>query len=176
MLTTLSIGYALLTVDTKNPVTDEITALQRLVPRFRVVPLRSGKQALSLTESITIDDLRGKVLDAHPPTLRGQNLVYEPSQDETHSPYLADGIYPFRFKFFTCEFNYGGWHNLPMQEYASTHGFNVIYPYTRKLAERSRMPVGTQWLTWSGYVDWDKRMPDHKIPIGRYGTMSFCVG
>ena len=58
-----------------------------------------------------------------------------------------------------------------MQDYASIHGFDVIYPYSRKKSETQHWPKGTQILEWGGYVDWHKFLPEHGIPAGRYDRL-----
>jgi hypothetical protein len=87
------------------------------------------------------------------------------------APYEATGILPFRFRFFQCEFNYGGWHNFKMADYAATHGFNVIYPYVRTIEEGSHLPKDTKWLTWGGFVNWNKWFAEHDLPPGRYDRL-----
>ncbi|MBN1674713.1 MAG: hypothetical protein JXR37_26955 [Kiritimatiellae bacterium] len=90
--------------------------LEAVCPRFRVVPLpRAGELALDGRQSLTVEDLRGVPLDTHPPVL-GTPPAYDPRQTDTfapgQAPYEAPGIRAFRFRYFNCEFNYGGWHNL----------------------------------------------------------------
>jgi hypothetical protein len=156
----------------------EIAALSRKVRKFKVVPLGGGgTQILTTSQSVTVEDLRDINLDSNPPKLRKLEEPYsETEQDgiaaDQAAPYVASGILPFRFKYFNCEFNYGGWHTLQMQEYAACHGFNIIYPYVRKLSQRSRMPSGTQWLNWGGVINWETWMPQHGIPAGRYDLLN----
>ena len=155
----------------------ELKSLSARVSSFRVVPCaRSGEMRLTITQSLTIENLRGVRLDDNPPELGELTEPYDANQtddfDDGTAPYVAKGIVPFRFRYFNCEFNYGGWHNLKMQEYAATHGFNILYPYTRKTSQRSRLPAGTRWLKWGGFVSWDEWMTKHGIPAGRYDMLA----
>lgn len=154
----------------------ELAALAARVPRFSVLRLPPrGEVLLRPEQSLTIEDLRGVPLDETPPQLGPLAEPYEPHQTDDfpdgEAPYVARGIQPFRFRHFNCEFNYGGWHNMAMHEYAATHGFNIIYPYVRKLSQRSRMPEGTKWLKWGGFINWDEWLPRHGIEAGRYDLL-----
>lgn len=158
------------------PAERELQDLCAKVPRFQVQPLpATGEVALQASSALTVDDLRGVPLDHDPPQLGELAEPYDPRQTDDFAagtgPYVAAGIAPFRFRYFNCEFNYGGWHNMAMQEYAATHGFNIIFPYVRTLSQRSRLPAGTQWLKWGGFVDWHKWLPEHGIPEGRYDLL-----
>lgn len=151
----------------------EIASLTRLSPGFRTVTLpKSGQLTLAKGQSFTVEAVRGKTLDSSPPELGELVQPYPANQTDTfvegEAPYEAKGIKPFWLKHFACEFNYGGHHNLKMHEYASTHGFSVIFPYTRTKEQRSRLPKGTRWLNWGGFVDFDKWLPQKGIPAGRY--------
>ncbi len=154
----------------------EIRKLIARVPSFRVVPLGAyaGNVRLDLSKSLTVDDLRGKVLDDDPPIL-GKAPAYDPRQSDTFkpgtAPYEAKDIKPFRFRYFNCEFNYGGWHNFKMTDYASAHGFNIIYPYIRRFSEGKHLPRGTLWLGWSGFINWHKWFGAHGLPEGRYDLL-----
>ena len=68
-------------------------------------------------------------------------------------PYIAKNIAPFRFKYFNCEFSYGGWHNFKMTDYAAMHGFNIVSPYIRKPHEVAHLPKGTKIMRWGG-ISW----------------------
>lgn len=154
----------------------ELESLSQNLERFEVIELpKKGKVALSAEESITVDDLRGVRLEESPPVL-GKAPAYDPRQTDDfppcEAPYCAKGIERFRFRFFNCEFNYGGWHNFKMADYASVHGFNIIYPYVRKPEELSHLPKGTKWLKWGGFVNWDRWLPEHRIPKGRYDLLT----
>ncbi len=155
----------------------ELAALAAKVPHFRVLALpEAGEVTLAAGQALTIDSLRGVPLDEAPPRLGTLEEPYDPRHMDDcppgQAPYVAAGIKPFRFRYFNCEFNYGGWHTLQMQEYASTHGFNVIYPYVRTPRQRSRLPEGTRWLKWGGFVNWEEWMPRHGIPAGRYDLLA----
>jgi len=107
----------------------ELGTLQGRVPTFRVIPLplSPGEVVLMPEQSLTVEHLRGVDLDDDPPILGqpakpfGQRMTddFQPGE----APYVAKNIKPFRFRYFNCEFNYGGWHNFGMTDYASAHGF-----------------------------------------------------
>jgi hypothetical protein len=154
----------------------ELDRLATLVPRVRPVPLprTAGTVALHAAQGYTIEDLRGRDLDPEPPVL-GPAPAYDPRQTDDHppgkAPYVAKGIRPFRFRHFHCEFNYGGWHNFAMADYASTRGFDILYPYIRKVSEGAHLPKGTRWLTWGGFVNWHAFPKKHGLPEGRYDRL-----
>lgn len=144
---------------------------------FKAVTLpATGELSLKPEQSLTADRLRGVKLDDNPPQLGALAEPYDPRMTDDfapgQAPYWARDIAPFRFKYFNCEFNYGGWHNFAMHEYAATHGFNILSPYVRKLSQRSRMPAGTQWLKWGGFINWDEWLPKHGIAAGRYDLLA----
>jgi hypothetical protein len=154
----------------------ELHALQAKVPTFKVreIAMRAGDVALAADDALTIDKLRGVELDDHPPIVGEPAKPYDPGQVDGlppgTAPYVAPGIKPFRLRQFTAEFNYGGWHNFKMIEYAATHGFGVIYPYV--MNDRSHMPRGTQWLQWGSFVDWAKFFAAHNVPWGRFDKLA----
>jgi hypothetical protein len=155
----------------------EVAALSAKVEGFAAITLpATGELALKPGQSLTVEKLRRVTLDDDPPELGALSEPYEESQTDdcapAEPPYIAQGIEPFRFRYFHCEFNYGGWHNMTMHEYAATHGFDIIFPYVRTLAQRSRMPAGTKWLRWSGFVDWGRWMPEHGIDSARYDLLA----
>jgi len=155
----------------------ELQTLAQKVPAFQVIALPDGGElALRPDQSLTIESLRDIPLDDDPPQLGPLAEPYDPNQTddfaEGRAPYVARDIAPFRFEHFNCEFNYGGWHNMAMHDYAATHGFNIIYPYVRKPSQRSRMPEGTKWLRWGGFINWDEWMPKHGIAAGRYDLLA----
>jgi len=151
---------------------DELDRLEERVPTFHRVELPAGAGTVRLRpeQALTIEQLRDVTLDDAPPHL-GTPPRYAANQTDDFepgtAPYEARAIRPFRLRYFNCEFNYGGWHNFKMADYAATHGFNIIYPYTRKVEEGRHLPAGTQWLSWTGF-DWTRWMARHKIPAGRY--------
>lgn len=145
--------------------------LQRLVPRWKPVTWPPGRDlVLRASDALTVEDLRGIDLDEDPPALAGPVPAYSKQMADDcppeARPYVARGIRPFRFRYFHCEFNYGGWHNFDMQDYAATHGFNILYPYTRRAEEVRHWPRGTKILHWGGFADWHKFCPD-----GRYDRL-----
>jgi hypothetical protein len=168
---------ALLTALTlAGPADSELAALGAKVPHFQVIALpAAGELNLTAAQSLTIDDLRGVMLDDDPPRLGALAEPYDPRQTDDFAPgaapYCARDIAPFRFRYFHCELNYGGWHNLAMQEYGATHGFDIVFPYVRKASQRSRLPPGTGWLKWGGFVDWDAWLPKHGLPAGRWDLL-----
>lgn len=150
----------------------ELDALRKNVKTFQVIPLPTapGEVALKPEQSLTINALRGVVLDPTPPVLGKPAKPYEQQGDGCvpgTAPYIAPGIAPFQFKYFTNELNYGGWHNFDLQDYCSAHGFNTIYPYVRDLKENAgHFPAGTKFLCWGSY-DWTKIRQAHHMPTDR---------
>jgi len=150
--------------------------LKQRVPRFEVIqlPLIAGEVRLAAEQSLTIDDLRGVGLDDDPPVVGAPAKPYPEHQTDGFAPgmapYCAAGVRPFRLRSFTAEFNYGGWHNFSMMEYAASHGFSVIYPYV--MEDRSHFPPGTRWLRWGSFVDWRKFLASRGIPWGRFDRLA----
>jgi hypothetical protein len=177
----LSIGLALASVAAAARNTDkaeaELAALATKVPTFRVVPLPDqGDLALRPDQSLTVEHLRGVQLQDDEPALGELAKPYDPRMTDAYppgeAPYVAKGIRPFRFRYFNCEFNYGGWHNFGMTDYAATHGFNILFPYTRKLDEGKHLPPGTKWLGWGGFINWHTWFGEHGLPDGRYDLLA----
>ena len=100
------------------------------------LPTAPGEVVLTTQQSLTVEHLRGVDLDDDPPVLGQPVKPYDARMTDSYplgkAPYVARGIRPFRFEYFNCEFNYGGWHNHPMADYAAAHGFNIVYPYVRE--------------------------------------------
>jgi len=155
----------------------ELRAVSAKVPAFGVLNLRTtpGTVVLKREQSLTVEHLRGVDLDDSPPVLGQPAKPYDARMTDAYppgqAPYVARGIKPFRFRYFNCEFNYGGWHNFAMADYAAAHGFNIIYPYVRKIEHRAHLPEGTKWLTWGGFINWHKWFGDHGLPDGRYDLL-----
>ncbi len=153
--------------------------VEKLVSRvkgFAVVSLpERGLLRLDPAQALTAAKLRGVVLDDHAPVLGKPAKAYDKRMGDGFgpdaAPYVAKGIKPFRFRYFNCEFSYGGWHNFDMQDYASAHGFNVLYPYNRKPKDWTHAPKGTKWLRWGGFVDWRKWLPKHGLGELRYDQL-----
>ncbi len=135
----------------------ELQALAAKVERFSVVPLPTGPRRVALTPDRPPQPYPPKMTDAYPPG---------------EAPYVARDIKPFRFRYFNNEFSYGGWHNWAMCDYASTHGFNILYPYNHSPTDWTHVPAGTQWLKWGGFVNWDQWLDRHKIPPLRYDMLT----
>ena len=179
LLAALPLALALLAAP-RTPGQDDasavLTALERKVAGFRVLPLprAAGEVRLPAEAALTIDDLRGVVLDDAPPVLGQPAKPHDPHQTDDfppgQAPYEARDILPFRLREFTCEFNYGGWHNFKMIEYASCHGFSVIYPYI--MPDLSHFPAGTKFLQWGSFVDWHRFFADHGLPWGRFDLLA----
>ena len=156
----------------------ELNALAAQVKGFRIVDLaeREGTVKLSTHQSLTVEELRGIMLDENPPELGERGKPYDPRMTDSfapgEAPYVARGIAAFRFRYFTNEFSYGGWHNWAMHEYAVTHGFNVLYPYNHKPADWRHVPKGTKWLRWGGFINWEKWLHKHGIPALRYDKLT----
>jgi hypothetical protein len=155
----------------------ELRVLSAKVPAFQVVnlPSSSGTVVLGSDQSLTVWQLRGVDLDEEPPLLGKPAIPYDRRMTDGYppgkAPYVARGIKPFRFKYFNCEFNYGGWHNSAMADYAAAHGFNIIYPYVRTVDQGTHLPAGTRWLTWGGFINWHKWFGEHGLPDGRYDLL-----
>ncbi len=159
------------------PAEAELQSLAERVPGFMVIELpAAGEVSLRVEPSLTIDDLRGVTLDDDPPTLGEPAEEFEAQMTDDwpagEAPYVAEGIEPFRFRWFNNEFSYGGWHNWAMIDYAATRGFNIIYPYNRDPQMCTEMPEGTRWLRWGGMVNWREWLPEHDIPEGRYDQLA----
>jgi len=155
----------------------ELLALSARVPEFQVVLLSTGPGEVILTaeQSLTVEHLRGVEIDDDPPVLGAPAKPYDPRMTDAYpageAPYVAPGIRPFRFKHFHNEFNYGGWHNFAMADYAVAHGFNILYPYVRESDQASHLPEGTRWLTWGGFINWHKWFAEHGLPEARYDLL-----
>ena len=164
--------------DLPSAARQEIRWLKQHVPGFRTVRFRRspGRVEVPSGSSFTVEDLRGLPLDENPPVLGKPAGDYPRQHSDTHppgeAPYVARDIAPFRFEHFDCEFNYGGWHNFEMVDYASTHGFNIIFPYIRSWEKHrellQHLPEGTEYLSWGGGVKWKDVLPDRKIPGKRF--------
>ncbi|MGD0092518.1 MAG: hypothetical protein ABSE73_21595 [Planctomycetota bacterium] len=145
------------------------------VERFKLIELYRDEKEVTLShlDGITIQELRTVTLDDEPPALGERPAPYPDAQTDTfppgQAPYEAWAIQPFRMREFTCEFNYGGWHNFKMFEYAATHGFSVLAPYILK--DRAHFPKDTRWLQWGDFVNWHKYFETHNIPWGRYDKL-----
>jgi len=156
----------------------EVGRLCQQVQGFAVVdlPREAGRVVLKAQQALTVDDLRGVELDSEPPQLAAPAKPYDPRMTDAfppgQAPYVARGIRPFRFRRFTNEFSYGGWHNFAMQDYAQAHGFGVLFPYNRGIADCGHLPAGTRWLRWGGFVNWHKWLEEHGIPKGRYDALA----
>jgi hypothetical protein len=152
-----------------------LAALQAWVPGVQVIALpATGDLRLTPQQALTVDSLRGVALDGNPPVAGTPNPPYPEGQTDGlpagTGPYAAPGIAPFRLKHFTAEFSYGGWHNLDMMQYATTHGFSVLYPYV--MPDTKHLPAGTQLLKWGSFVDWNRFMTDHALAAGRWDLLA----
>jgi len=159
------------------PAQAELDSLAERVEGFQVIELPAeGDVGLRVETSLTIDDLRGVTLDDDPPVLGEPPEDLDPRMTDDwppgEAPYVAQGIEPFRFRWFNNEFSYGGWHNWDMIDYAATRGFNIIYPYNRDPETWTEIPEGTRWLRWGGLVNWSKWLPEHGLPEGRYDQLA----
>ena len=153
----------------------ELARLATLVKDFKIIklPKGSGNIKINPNDALTIDKLRGIKIDNSPPKFSGKTPKYKKHMIDGlpagQAPYVAKKIAPFRFKYFNCEFSYGGWHNFNMVDYASLHGFNIIYPYVMTGKEIAHFPKGTKILKW-GNVKWhqwfNKNHPG--VPGGAY--------
>ncbi len=153
----------------------ELNGLKSRIPKFNLIQLPDqGSVTISIDQGLSIDDLRGVTLDEKPPVLGEPATAYpefladdcQPGQE----PYVARDIAPFRFRYFNNEFNYGGWHTAEMTDYASTHGFSILFPYARPVSGRGHLPEGTKWISWHG-INWDDLMSAQGISPGRYDQL-----
>lgn len=154
----------------------ELQALEAAVEGVEVIDLpATGELRLSADQALTVDDLRGVALDDDPPALGKREGEWDPRMTDEwppgEAPYEAEGIAPFRFRHFTNEFSYGGWHNWEMHEYAVTHGFSVLSTYNHSPDEWTHLPERTRWLRWGGFVNWSEWLPEHGIGEGRYDQL-----
>ncbi|MBC7286628.1 MAG: hypothetical protein H5T86_00995 [Armatimonadetes bacterium] len=184
MLTTLLVPFVAMSVcgaphdgqDSGGGAAELLASLEQKIPGFSVMPLPigPGEMVVPAEAALTVDELRGVQLDDSPPALGTPKVPHDPRQTDDfppgQAPYEARGILPFRLHEFTCEFNYGGWHNFKMIEYASCHGFGVIYPYV--MPDLSHLPAGTKFLQWGSFVDWHQFFSEHNIPWGRFDLLA----
>ncbi|MBM3500106.1 MAG: hypothetical protein FJX74_15730 [Armatimonadetes bacterium] len=152
-----------------------LRAVRDRVPAFQAVTLpAAGELRLEMAQSLTVDDLRGVALDDDPPAMGAPAQPYPAEHTDGfaagEAPYWAPGIEPFRLREFTAEFNYGGWHNFNMFEYAATHGFSVLAPYV--LPATAHFPAGTQWLQWGTFIDWHAFFGEHGLQWGRFDQLA----
>ena len=177
-VTLVFLGFVISVGAADEKVTAELAALESKVPSFKVQkrPDAPGELILTIEDSLTIDDLRGVVVDDAPPVPGALKKPYAPNMTDDfpqgEAPYFADGIEPFRFEYFNCEFNYGGWHTFAMADYASAHGFNIVYPYVRKVEEGAHLPEGTKWLSWGNFINWHTWFAEHDLPAARYDLLA----
>jgi len=156
----------------------ELRTLQGRIPAFQIIPLSvsPGDLVLMPEQSLTVEDLRGVDLDDDPPVLGRPATPFDKRMTDDFQPgeaaYVAKNIKPFRFRYFNCEFNYGGWHNFAMTDYASAHGFNILSPYVRRIEDGAHLPEGTQWLAWGGFINWHHWTREHGIPDGRWDMLT----
>ncbi len=150
--------------------------LRQRVPTFGAihVPVRAGEVRLSPEQSLTVEDLRNVDLDDDPPVVGVPKEPYPTEHTDGfapgEAPYCAAGIRPFRLRSYTAEFNYGGWHNFNLYEYAAGRGFSVIYPYV--MNDTSHLPEGTRWLRWGSFVDWHRFFQERGIAWGRFDLLA----
>lgn len=147
------------------------------LPTRRPIALpASGELVLTPAQSLTIADLHNVRLDDNPPLLGRPDPPYDPRMADDllpgqRPPYVALGIEPFRLTRFHNEFYYGGWHTFDMVDYALCHGFSLATPYVRQLDQQGHLPPGTQWIAPGPTVNWDKWLPEHGLPPGRYDLL-----
>ena len=105
-------GFCSRAAEVAPSVEAELRALATKVPSFTVQPFPDsvGELILLADQSLTIDDLRGVALDDSPPRLLAHAQPYDAQMTDSFppgdAPYVAQGINPFRFRYFHCEFNY----------------------------------------------------------------------
>lgn len=152
----------------------EISRLANLIPGFRTIDFsrKPAEIRVDKSQGFCIEQLRGRQIDAQPPQLKPMAKDYPEKLKDGFAvgrgPYVARGIRPFRLRAFNCEFNYGGWYNFEMVDYASTHGFKTIWLYQPERQQPLHFPDGTQFMHWTTSVNWDSLLYEHGIPAGRY--------
>lgn len=150
----------------------EVAALVAKVKGFQVVELKPGRNELTAADGLTIAELRGVALDDRPPVVGPPAKPYDPRMTDDYpageAPYVARGIAPFRFRFFHCEFQYGGWHNWGMTDYAAAHGFDILTSYNRHLEVAGTRPAGTRLIATGGFINWDKWLEESGTGQGRW--------
>ena len=169
------LSFLFLALCATDPAAD-LAALSAKVPGFEVIALpATGTLDLSGKPGLIADDLRGVALGTDPPQMGTPAKPYPANMSDPfapgEAPYVADGIQPFRFTRFTNEFNYGGWHNWTMMDYAATRGFGILTKYNRLPEAFAHYPAGTRVLSWGGFVNWHTWLPEHGIPEGRYDQL-----
>lgn len=152
------------------------------IPRFGVIdlPAEPGTFTLTPEQGLTVEDIRGVVLDDTPPRLgqRSTNFIAKLQNADTNpAPYAARGIAPFRFEHFDCEYHYDGRgpYNWPMYEYASTHGFSRLGSYLLKPSDWTHLSEGTEWVKVSGY-HWGGWFKKQGIEPNRWDRLAEAVG
>jgi hypothetical protein len=126
---------------------DEIRRFCAKVRGFAPVDLPSGgKIVLSPKNSLTIDMLRGVAIDDNPPVLKVPDPPYTGKECDDCEPgkarYVAQGIQPFRFRFFNNEFWQG---SMQMQDYSTAHGFNIARD-PRTMPRTKHLPANTKFV------------------------------
>ncbi|NOY79455.1 MAG: hypothetical protein GXP31_00470 [Kiritimatiellaeota bacterium] len=152
--------------------------LEQILPGFHSILLPArGDLVLTPDQAVTAEALRDKPVDPAPPHAGARPAKPYPSRmtdsyPSGKAPYIAPGIRPFRFKWFHNEFNYGGWHNWGMTDYAALHGFDVLSAYNHTPETWRHEPPDTRWIKWGGFVNWEKWMASHDIPEGRFDRLA----
>ena len=155
----------------------EIDKLVELIPKFQPVKLiaEPGEIRLDNSQGFCIEQLRGHKIDSQPPQLKPLARDYPENLTDGFvagsGPYVAKDIRPFRLGYFNCEFNYGGWHNAEMTDYASTHGFKIIWLYQPQKQQPRHFPNGTEFMHWTASYKWDSLLKEQGIPAGRYDLL-----
>ena len=141
----------------------EVQRIAEQVPAFAVKTLSpaAGRHVLDCADGMTAADLRGIPLDPDPPEMgrrpEGYRKLVEGLETEENPVYEAKGVLPFRFREFDCEFHYDSAKphpTYPINEYAATHGFNLMSLYRRDPDCWTHLPAGTEWVRVQGFR-WD---------------------
>lgn len=135
-----------------------IEGLSRKITGFSpvILELKPGRQVLNKSQGLTIEHLRGVDIDDDPP--RG---VYV-----KEGPFVAPGVKPFRFRHFTNEFNWCGHFVQDMNDYAASHGFNVVV----NLSENA--PPGTRQLRWGHMLSWENYFSERGLTWQRWDQLA----
>lgn len=127
------------------------------------LPPRAAHIAIKTDDSVTIEHLRGIMLDADAP----------PDVSKPGAPYVAREIQPFRLRHLDVEFHYDGYDPQigPMYEYVARHGVNRLGAYLRKPADFPQLGDRTTWVLLTSY-HWNHWFRERSIPYGHWHRLA----
>ena len=170
----------------------EIAGLQALGVTVYTLPASPETLVLARGESLTAESVRGQTLDPNPPSLQGDPWSEPENQvevDPANGPYRAKDIAPFRFRRFDNEFLSVAYYDNNMMEYATTHGFNVLWSDGSHPLDdwKAHAPSGTEFLSWYVMIHYWKaglypglghstiHQPDGTVRFDKVETLSIDV-